>query len=86
MKPSDFTNYPWNSILQKSECETVAQNIMKILKRTGNKFRALSFNEYKTERLKDSNFTEGELSYFDQVNDYCTDGESALRFCSNWAK
>ena len=53
MKPSDFLEYPWNSVTKNSEYETIALNIMVILKRTGDEFRELSFDEYKTERLKD---------------------------------
>lgn len=61
MKPSFFSSkYPWDSVFGKSECETIAQNIMKILQRTGDEFRTLSFEEYKDERLKDGNFSERE--------------------------
>jgi len=38
-KPSDFTNEPMGSVLQKSEAETVARNIMVILKRTGDTYK-----------------------------------------------
>jgi hypothetical protein len=85
MKPENFTSYPWSSILQKSESETIAQNIMVILNRTGNKFRTLSFEEYKSERIKDGNFSEREKGYFDDVIKYCGDAESALQFCKGWA-
>lgn len=84
MKPSNFTGYPWGSILQKSECETIARNIMLILKRTGDKFRPLTFDEYKSERLKDGNFTESEKRYFDKVIDYCKSADTAKVFCEGW--
>jgi hypothetical protein len=84
MKPSNFTCYPWDSILQKSECETIAQNIMKILQRTGDKFRPINFKEYKIERIKDGNFSDREEEYFNQVIMFCTDSESALKFSSSW--
>jgi len=64
-RPSDFTVQPWGSVLQKSEAETIAANIMVILKRTGDEWRSLTWDEYKTERLKDGSFTEGEKVYFD---------------------
>jgi len=38
MKPSDFTTQPMGSVLGKYEAETVAKNIMLILKRTGDEF------------------------------------------------
>ena len=84
MKPSNFTKYPWNSITQKSECETIAKNIMLILKRTGDKFRPLTFDEYKSERLKDGNFTESEKQYFDKVIDYCKSPDTAKLFSKEW--
>ena len=84
MKPSNYTGYPWSSILQNLESETIAQNIMIILKRTGDKFRELTFAEYKTERLKDGNFTESEKQYFDKVIDFCKSGDTAKLFCSGW--
>jgi len=85
LKPSNFTNYPWSSILENSESEIVAQNIMNILKRTGDEFRPLSFQEYKSERLKDGGFTNLEEKYFNSVIKYCGDAKSALLFCSGWA-
>jgi len=84
MKPSNYVGYPWSSILQKSECETIAQNIMIILKRTGNKFRDLPWSEYASERKKDGNFTESEKQYFDKVIDFCKSGDTAKLFCSGW--
>lgn len=85
MKPSNFTKYPWSSITQNSECETIAKNIMLILKRTGDKFRPLTFDEYKSERLKDGNFTESEKNYFDKVIDYCKSPDTAKLFSKEWA-
>lgn len=39
MKPSDFLKHPYDSVLQHTEDEIVARNIMVILNRTGNEFR-----------------------------------------------
>lgn len=86
MKPSNFTSDPMGSVLQKSEAETIAQNIMRILKRTGDEFRPLSWEEYKQKRLKDGGFTEGERGYFDNVIDYCKSGDTAKLFCKTWYK
>jgi|AntAceMinimDraft_18_1070375.scaffolds.fasta_scaffold191991_1 hypothetical protein len=86
MRPENFTGYPWGSILQNSQSETIAQNIMKILKRTGNKFRTLSFEEYKSERIKDGSFTNSEETYFNDVIKYCSDPKSASLFCNKWSK
>lgn len=52
MNPSNYTTFPWDSVLQNAESETIAQNIMIILKRTGDKWRKLSFEEYQQERKK----------------------------------
>jgi hypothetical protein len=84
MNPSDFTMKPFDSVLQKSEAETIACNIMVILKRTGNKFRPLLWEEYKEERLKDGNFTEGEKVYFDKVINFCKSSDTARCFSKSW--
>lgn len=67
MTPSMFMKTPWASVLQNSESETIARNLMVILNRTGNKFRELTWDEYKSERLKDGGFTEKEELYFKDV-------------------
>ncbi len=85
MYPSDFTEYPWNSILKKCESEIVAQNIMVILKRVGNKFKNIKWEEYKAERLKDGSFTNSEKSHFNDVIDYCRSADTAQLFSKVWA-
>lgn len=85
-KPSDFTSYPWSSVFQKTENEVIAQNIMKILERTGNKFRPLSWEEYQTERQKDKNFSVIEKKYFNEVISYCESEEKAKTFSGHWNK
>lgn len=84
MKPSDFIKTPWSSVAQSSEAETIAVNIMVILKRTGDKWRDLSWEEYSTERKKDGNFTVLEKKYFDQVIGYCKSADTAKLFSSSW--
>jgi hypothetical protein len=84
--PSNFTGKPMGSVLQNSESETIAANIMTILSRTGNTFRKLTWDEYKSERLKDSNFSEREKSYFDKVIDYCKSPDTAKSLSNNWYK
>lgn len=86
MTPSNFTTYPWASVLRNSESEIVAQNIMKILERTGNTFRVLPFSEYKEERLKDSGFSDLEERYFYNVVEFCSSEESAKRLSPEWNK
>lgn len=78
---------PWDCCLKvrhKSEYETIAQNIMKILSRTGNTWRKLSFEEYKTERLKDSEWSDREEIYFNEVVGYTISAEKAATFSSSW--
>ena len=82
--PSDFTNKPYSSVLQNSESESVAMNIMRILTRTGNTFRELSYDEYKLERLKDGNFSESERRYFDKVIGYCVSPATARLLSPAW--
>jgi hypothetical protein len=85
LTPSLFTAFPMDSILQKSECETIAQNIMVILKRTGNEFRNLDWEEYKKERKKDGNFSTMEETFFIRVK-YLALGkrEDLTDFCKTW--
>lgn len=85
-RPSNFMSKPFGSVLKKSECETVARNIMVILSRTGDTWRVLSWDEYKLERMKDGNFTESEKVYFDQVYGFCVAAESAEAFSPGWFK
>lgn len=84
MLPSDFTSHPYDSVLHKSEPETIMRNIMVILSRTGNAFRRLTWDEYKQERLNDGNFTESEKQYFDQVIDYSISEIEARKFSPAW--
>ncbi len=86
MQPANFTDKPWNSVLQKSEAEVIARNIMVVLKRTGNEWRDLSWEEYKEERLKDGNFSEAEYDYFHKVIPYCKSADTAVLFSKSWAK
>lgn len=84
MNPKDFLNYLYNSVMSNNEAEVVAQNIMVILWRTGNRFRELSWDEYKRERLEDGNFTKSEKVYFDKVIQYCISANDALKFSPTW--
>lgn len=84
MKPSIFIKDPIGSVLQKSESETIARNIMVILQRTGDVFRELTWDEYKQERLKDKNFYEAENGYFKDVITYCANAERAMCFSPVW--
>lgn len=86
MTPSKFTSYPLGSVTQKAEYETVARNIMVILARTGDSFRPLDWKEYKTERLKDMDFNEGEKRFFDIVKHDCMSAETARSFSPVWNK
>lgn len=84
--PSDFTNQPWGSVAQKSEAEAVARNIMVILKRTGNTWRKMTYEEYKEERQKDGDYSGGELMYFDAVVGYTASADTAALFSKEWNK
>lgn len=55
MKPSHFARtFPHRSMFHKWEHEQVALNIVKILKRTGDKWRRLSLDEYIDARRYDN--------------------------------
>ena len=84
LKPSMLTMHPFKSITKKCEAETVAQNIMVILKRTGDVFRTLTWEEYKEERLKDGHFSEAEHEYFDEVIEFSKTANVAILFSPTW--
>lgn len=86
LTPNDFIIHPWNSVIKKNEAETVALNIMVILTRTGNAFRLLTWDEYRTERLKDHGFSHSEKAHFDKVVDYCASVDTAKLFAPAWRK
>lgn len=86
MKPSNYRSHPWGSVLQNSQSETIASNIMAILSRTGNEWRPLSWEEYKTEREKDGRFSLTERGYFEKVAPYCKSADTADLFAPGWGK
>jgi hypothetical protein len=86
MKPSNFRSHPWDSVTKNNESETVAANIMKILARTGDTWRSLSWSEYKAQRLQDGNFSESEKTFFDKASSFCESEELALEFCPHWGE
>ena len=85
--PSDLVKkYPFESVFEKSEHETIALNIIRILERTGNAWRKLSYSEYEAERLKDSNYSKQEEIYFEQVLKYTENPTMAAKFSAEWKK
>lgn len=85
MKPSNFKKAsPMGSVLQKLEAEIVISNIITILSRTGDEWRKLTYDEYKQERLKDGNYSDGEEKYFNQVVDYTISPDTAKLFAPDW--
>jgi hypothetical protein len=85
MKPSKLKNVSaMGSVSQKAEAETIAENIIIILSRTGDKWRKLTYTEYKEERLKDGNYSSIEEKYFNQVIDYCISVDTAKLFAPSW--
>ena len=84
MKPSDFIRHPYDSVLQKTESEIVARNIMVILKRNGNEWRELTWTEYSGERQKDGEYAGTESGHFKKVLPYCVSAEQAMKFSPTW--
>lgn len=85
MKPSDLLRKnPMYSVFKKHECEVVAHNIIAIQARTGDEFRAIEWDEYRAERLKDGHFSERERSFFEMVQPYCVSEQTARLFSSKW--
>jgi hypothetical protein len=99
LTPKDFCqHYPYSSVYKNAESEQIALNVMRILWRTKNEFRPLSWEEYVNERKKDGATDDeiaghrsdvgvrGEKYYFDQVMGYCTTSEAAKTFCPAWSE
>ena len=84
--PADFCVYPWSSVTKNSESETVAVNIMKILKRNGNTWRELPFEEYEEERKEDGDYSEREKYIFEGVRGYCKSVDTATLFSKTWTE
>lgn len=86
MQPLDYASVrPFDSVMKNAECEIVARNILTIIGRGNNEWGGvISWEEYKTERLKDGNFTESEKEYFDKVFGFMTSEESVKAFAPNW--
>ncbi len=84
LKPSTFLEYPWNSVTNKSEAETIACNIMKIRARLGDAW-PITWATYKSERKKDKGFTETERHRFDLVLPLIDGPEKAIQFSKTWA-
>ena len=92
--PSDFIKWPWSSVFANSEHEQVAANIMIILKRTGDEWRELSWDEYLSERQKDGggntrNYSSShgylsEQTCFHKVQPYTVSPEKAAEFSPTW--
>lgn len=76
--------FPFCSVFQNTETEIVADNIMKILARTGDAWRELTWEEYQVERKKDKGFSSMEKRYFETVLKYTVSYEQALRFSEEW--
>jgi hypothetical protein len=86
LRPKDFTCEPWDSVLRNKESEIIARNIMKILARTGNTFRPITWEEYVIKRKEDTTECTDSESTFYQVVVYCTCAEQAIKFSPDWAK
>lgn len=91
MNPSVFRIYPWSSVIPKKEAEIIALNIIYILTIKGNRWRKLTWDEYKEQRLKDeadgkkgATFSESEYPLFESVLPYTISESAARTFCKGW--
>ena len=86
LKPSDFTAFPCCSVMSKTEAEEVAQNIMAICARRGDRWGELTRDQYESERRKDGYEGRCEIDYFDRVYALVSSAVGAKAFASVWAK
>jgi hypothetical protein len=84
-RPSHFTNYPWSSVKQKSEWESIAQNIMRVMSEHGNDFSiGLSLEQYTAYREKEGGSVRISQESFDELMEYCKSAETAKLFSKDW--
>jgi len=80
--------FPHNAISRVIEIKLVAMEIVVILSKTGNVFRAISIDEYKKARLslfaRESELHQ-ELKFFDLANIHLTTARSAAKFSETWS-
>ena len=93
LKPSDFLNLPVGSKLRESHdilfaqmVEITALNIMTILARTGNDWRLLQWDEFRSELDKHGNYPPGTRKFFNYAVAHTQSAEAAKQFCPVWAK
>lgn len=84
--PSAFTQWPWSSMLQDSDAEQIAVNIMVILKRTGDTWRPLPAEEYRAQREKDGGFSQREAQWFERLAPLVATEELARTLSADWAQ
>lgn len=85
MKPSDLVGiFPFASIMQKSECETIAKNIIVIQSRIDNKFQLIDWDTYYVHRRKDGEFSDGEKKFYEMVAHLLTTEELVRKFSKYW--
>ena len=85
LKPSTFTRKPLYSLTQKSEAERVASHINIIRKRLGDNWD-ITREQYRKERIKDGEFSEGEMYLFDEVIKLIPDAIGCIGFSKVWTE
>jgi hypothetical protein len=84
--PKDICKiHPFDSILQKTELEIIARNIIIIIQsRIANKFQLIDCDIYSYHRMKDGNFSKTEKKYFDIVSPLLTNEKDVRKFSKEW--
>ncbi len=87
LKPSDFTIFPCCSTFGKTEPESVAVSIMRVLVTLGDEWQPLTWEEFAAAASPAGNthYTR-EREYFDQVMPHCRNAETAKLFSPAWAR
>ncbi len=84
--PSDFMSvYPWDSVTQKSENESLACSIMATKNFKGNTWDDVSYEDYLEYRLSiGAQRGNARQDEFDKVNKYCKNISTAALFSKSW--
>ncbi len=84
MKPSQFDSFPWKSIFNKSEYETIMRNALIITKRLGDDWGILTKEKYEEERKKYGNYSSRESDYLEKILPYLESAEKLADFCPSY--
>lgn len=86
LKPSDFMLcHPWNSVLESSECESMACSLMATMNKNGNEWIQPTYEQYVDYRKGlGAGYDVGGKDQYDKIIDYLKSEDTARLFSPSW--